>query len=194
MRLVRAHLEGRRQSLHEGFKAAASTSTAPARRCWRSSPGPASAPAPKAVAYAKGKAAQDRHLDRHLRVAMGRLVPCRLHLGAQAEQPFNFLPAVVSTRQFMQQAIIPGALADRGNNFGGHYAIEQATVLFDPTRARPAPCCAQEDAMSRCFPDPDRAGDCCAWIDAVRQTELLPRDGRAFVRIAMPVHDATTLA
>ena len=105
-------------------------------------------------------AAQDRHLDRHLRRQhAGRQLPLRRQrVGAQAR------PAELGTRReiknlnsfkFMQQAIDYEIRWQIEQIEDGH-AIQQATVLFDPDTGETRAMRTKEDAADyRYFPDPD---------------------------------------
>jgi aspartyl-tRNA(Asn)/glutamyl-tRNA(Gln) amidotransferase subunit B len=109
----------------------------------------------EAVAYAK--AAQDRHLDRHLRRQhAGRLLPLRRQrVGAQA-RPAASAPAARSrTSTASASCSRPSTTSPGRSTRSRTAAIQQATVLFDPDTARPAPCAARKTPDYRYFPDPD---------------------------------------
>ena len=196
VRLTRAHLEeDAGKSLHEDFAASpASTSTAPARRCWRSSPSPTCARADEAVAYAK---------ELHTLVGWIGICDGNMQEGSfrcDANVSVRKPGAPLGTRReiknlnsfkFMQQAI----------DYEVRWQIDQ---IEDGRRSSRPPCCStptrgetramrtKEDAHDyRYFPDPDLPPLVIApeWVERVKsEMPELPRvmAGRFVATTACP--------
>jgi aspartyl-tRNA(Asn)/glutamyl-tRNA(Gln) amidotransferase subunit B len=158
--LTRAHLEeDAGKSLHEDFHGkAASTSTAPARRCWRSSPSRTCARRPK-------RSPTPRRCIRWCAGSTSATATCRkAPSAATPTSPCAPAAGTFGTRReiknlnsfrFLQQAIDYeiqwqiDLIEDGGK-------VQQATVLFDPDTGETRAMRSKEDAHDyRYFPDPD---------------------------------------
>ena len=172
---ARAPGRGRRQVAARGLRRAqpASTSTAPARRCSRSSPSPTCARAREAVGYARALHA----LVVWLGICDGNMQEGSFRCDANVSvrkpgAPYGTRREIknLNSFRFLQQAIDSevqwqiDCIEDGGR-------VQQATVLYDPDRGETRAMRTKEDAHDyRYFPDPDLPPLVIGaeWIERVR--------------------------
>jgi aspartyl-tRNA(Asn)/glutamyl-tRNA(Gln) amidotransferase subunit B len=202
VRLVRAHLEeDAGKSLHEDFIGQRHRPE-PRRHAAAGDRDRARHARQRRGRGLRERAAQDRHLDRHLRRqhAGGQLPLRRQRVGAQAGPALGTRREIknLNSFKFMQQAIDYEVRWQIEQIEDGH-AIQQATVLFDPDTGETRAMRTKEDAADyRYFPDPDLPPLVIAlngWSETRGQMAELPRvmAARFVADYGLPEYDATTL-
>jgi hypothetical protein len=160
VRLVRAHLEeDAGKSLHEDFIGQSGIDLNPRRHA---AAGDRDRARHALVRRSRGLcqgAAQDRHLDRHLRRQhAGRQFRCDANVSVRKPgQPLGTRREIknLNSFKFMQQAI-DYEIRWQIEQIEDGRAIQQATVLFDPDTGETRAMRTKEDAADyRYFPDPD---------------------------------------